>query len=304
VQEHSGQAHAVAPGPRLLPDEPSAKAGALAAWRFDANPRITFTRLAAPLRAAAADAAAPHCRQFALVPLDWSWLDYRRHTAKADCTAGPNGVRGDKLLSAVLLSDRDGLPLAPLCAQLQTARGLLSSRFDRCRRPGTALDELAPVLDFINDLPLGKRPVFIVDAEADSVFHGRLGQRRQSLFVVRGDDDRKVRLGGPGGPDLLLPEIARRLRRQRAFARLRQVAYQGRHVGQYVAEASVVVDRPAWLHRTIGGQRRRRQVRGAALPLRLVLTELRDERGCVRERWYLLTNVPAEVSAATVALWY
>jgi hypothetical protein len=304
VQEHSGQAPSVASGPRLLPDESSAKAGAMAAWRFYANPRTTFTRLAAPLLAAAADAAARHCRQFALVPLDWSWLDYRRHTSKADRVVGPNGVRGYKLLSALLLSDQDGLPLAPLCAQLQTARGLLSSRFDRCRRPGTALDELAPVLHFVNDLPLGKRPVFILDAEADSVFHWRLWQRRQSLFLVRGDDDRKVRLGGPDGEDLLLPEIAKRLRRQGAFAWVRPLAYQGRPVGQYVAEVAVVVDRPAWLHRMVAGRRKRLAVPGAALPLRLVITELRDNKGRVRERWYLLTNVPAEVSAATVALWY
>jgi hypothetical protein len=304
VQEHSGQAHSVASGPRLLPDQSSAKAGAMAAWRFYDNPRTTFPRLAAPLLTAAADAAAQHCQQFALVPLDWSWLNYRPHTSKADRIKGPNGVLGYKLLSALLLSDQDGLPLAPLCVQLQTARGLLSSRFKRCRRPGTALDELAPVLDFVNDLPLGKRPVFIIDAEADSVFHWRLWQLRQSLFVVRGDDDRKVRLGGPDGEDLLLPEIAKRLRRQQAFVRLREVAYQGRQVGQYVAEVAVVVDRPAWLHRTIDGQRKRREVRGVALPLRLVITELRDDKGRVLERWYLLTNVPAEVSAATIALWY
>lgn len=304
VQEHSGHAHTDASGPRLLPDESSAKAGAMAAWRFYANRRTTFTRLAAPLLAAAAEAATQHCQRFALVPLDWSWLDYRRHTSKDDRSAGPGGVFGYKLCSALLLSDTDGLPLAPLCAQLQTARGLLSSRFDRCRRPGTALDELAPVLDFVSALPLGKQPVFIIDAEADSVFHWRLWQRRHKLFVVRGDDDRKVRLGGPDGEELLLPAIAKRLRRKRAFAWLRPVTYQGRHVGQYVAEVAVVVDRRAWLHRMIDGQRKRRQVRGAALPLRLVITELRDNKGRVRERWYLLTNVPAEVSAATVALWY
>jgi hypothetical protein len=304
VQEHSGHAHPDASGPRLLPDEPSAKAGGMAAWRFYANRRTTFTRLAAPLLEAAADGAARHCGPFALTVLDWSWLNYRRHSAKADRLEGPRGVLGYKLLSALLISDQDGLPLAPLCAQLQTARGLLSSRFDRYRRPGTALDELAPVLDFVADLPLGKRPVFIIDAEADSIFHWRLWQRRKKLFLVRGDDDRKVRLGGPKGEDLLLPEIAKRLRRQQAFARVRAVDYHGRQVGQYVAEAAVVADRPAWLHRMIEGERKRREVRGVALPLRLVITELRDEQGRVLERWYLLTNVPAAVSAATIALWY
>src|SRR5260370_11628762 len=110
VQEHSGQAHSLASGPRLLPNESSAKAAAMAAWRFYANPRTTFTCLAAPLLTAAVDAAAQHCQQFALVPLDWSWLNYRRHTSKADRIKGPYDVLGYKLLSAVLLSDQDGLP--------------------------------------------------------------------------------------------------------------------------------------------------------------------------------------------------
>jgi hypothetical protein len=304
VQEHSGHAHPGAPGPRLLPNESSAKAGAMAAWRFYANPRTTFTRLAAPLLQAAADAATEHCQDFALVPLDWSWLDYSRHSSKPDRALGPNGLLGYKLLSALLLSDRDGLPLAPLCAQLQTARGLFSSRFDRLRRPGTALDELAPVLDFVTDLPLGKRPVFIIDQEADSIFHWRLWQRRKCLFLVRGDDDRKVRLGGPDGEELLLPAVARRLRRQGAFRRVRTVQYEGRSVGQYVAETAVVLERPAWLHRQVDGQRKRLVRPGVPLPLRLVVTELRDQNGRVLERWYLFTNVPAQVSAATVALWY
>ncbi len=193
VQEHSGHAHPTASGPRLFPDEASAKAGSMAAWRFYANPRTTFPRLAAPLLAAATDLAGLHCRDFALVPVDWAWLNYSRHLSKADRAVGPEGLLGYKLLSALLLSDQDGLPLAPLCTQLQTARGLLCSRFDRRRRPGTALDDLAPVMAFVNRLPLGKRPVFIIDEEADSVFHWRWWQRRHSLFLVRGDDDRKVR---------------------------------------------------------------------------------------------------------------
>lgn len=304
VQEHTGHAHPVASGPRLLPNQPSAKAGAMAAWRFYANPRTTFPRLAQPLLAAAADAARRHCHAFALVPLDWSWLKYNRHASKADRAVGPDGLLGYKLLSALLTSDQDGLPLAPLCAQLQTARGLLSSRFDRPRRSGTALDELAPVMAFINGLPLGKRPVFLIDQEADSVYRWRLWQRKGWLFLVRGDEDRCVRLGSQDGPEMLLPAVAKRLRRERAFRRVRQVEHEGRTAWQHVAEAAVTLTRPAWLHRTVGGRYKRLIRPGKALGLRLVVTELRDRRGGVVTRWYLLTNVPEEVSAVTIALWY
>lgn len=304
VHEHLGHAHAGASGPRILPNQTSAKAAAQAAWRFYDNPRITFARLAQPLLHAAQELAPRHCRDFALVAIDWSWLDYRHHASKTDRLPGPGGVLGYKLLSALLVSDHDGQPLTPLCQELLTARGRLSSRRQQQRQPPTALDGLEEVMGLVADLPLGKRPVFVIDAEADSVFHWRLWQRRGWLFVVRGDDDRCVRWGGPDGPEMLLPAVAQKLRRQRAFKPVRKVDYHGRRVEQFVAEAAVTLTRPAWLHRWVHGQYKRLVRPGTPLPLRLVVTELRDRRGCVLERWYVLTNVPQAVNAQTIALWY
>src|SRR5262249_38739734 len=168
----------------------------------------------------------------------------------------------------------------------------------------SALDELTPLLHFVQRLPLGKRPVFLIDAEADSVNHYRQWHRRGWLFLVRADAERYVRLAGPGGAELRLPALAERLRQQGAFAQIRRGDYRGRPVGQQVAEAAVRLERPGYQHRVIDGQRRKRRVPGPALPLRLIITELRDEQGQVLERWYLLTNVPAAVTAATLALWY
>ena len=305
VEEHGGHAYPLASGPRLLPDEASSHAAAMAAWRFYLNPRTTFTRLAQPLLDAAADSATRHCQDFALVPLDWSVLDYRDHSSKTDRTQTGNAkTLGYKLLSALLVSDRDGQPLAPLCEQLQTAKGLLSSRFDRPRPIHSALDELTPLLNFVANLPLSQRPVFLIDAEADSVDHYRRWHRRGWLFLVRADAERYARLEDQAGEELRLSAIAERLQRQQAFAQARPVDYQGRKVSQYVAEVAVVLDRPAYQNRVIDGQRRQRRLPGPALLLRLVVTELRDEQGQVLERWYLLTNAPEEVAAATIALWY
>jgi hypothetical protein len=305
VQEHAGHAHAVASGPRLLPEPNTPQAGAMAAWRFYLNPRTTFTRLAQPLLQAGCEAASRHCHDFALVDVDWAKLHFFHHPSKVDRTQiGKRTEIGYKLLSALLISDQDGQPLAPLCQELLTAEGVLSSRFDEPQRFGTALDDLAPLMAFVRDLPLGRRPVFIIDAEGDSIYHWRDWQARDLLFLARGDDDRKVRLGGPQGEEMLLPAVALRLGHQRKFRRARTVSYEGRPVSQYVAEAAVVIDRPAWLHREVDGQRKRLVRPGARLPLRLVVTELRGQDGEVLERWYLLTNVPAEVRAARIALWY
>lgn len=306
VAEHAGHAHPVASGPRVLPgSESSSHAAAMAAWRFYQNPRTSFTRLARPLLDAARDAAAAHCRRFALVPMDWSKLDYKAHPSKADRTQIGNADElGYKLLTALLLSDTDGLPLAPVCAQLETAEGLLSSRRDRVRRAGSPVDDLAPVMGFVCALGLGVAPVFVIDAQADSVDHFRRWDRRGRLFLVRADGERLARLGDTRGEELSHRAIAERLHQQGAFRRARAVEYDGRTVGQYVAEQAVVLDRPACWDRKVDGTRVQRRIKGRALPLRLAVTELRGADGEVLERWYLLTNAPAEVEAVTVALWY
>jgi hypothetical protein len=107
VHQHTKHAHPNASGPRFWPVP--------AAWRFYHHPRITFRCLAQPLLPTDADQASRHGRDFALVCLDWSWLVYH-HPCKTDRVRGPSGVLGYQLLSALLLSDRDGQPLVPLAA--------------------------------------------------------------------------------------------------------------------------------------------------------------------------------------------
>src|SRR5262249_30756008 len=123
VAEHAGHAHCTASGPRVLPggSESSTHAAAMAAWRFYQNPKTSFARLAAPVLDAARDSAKTRCSRFALVCVDWSKLDYKHHPSKADrAHIGNEHELGYKLLTALLVSDQDGQPLAPLCSQLET----------------------------------------------------------------------------------------------------------------------------------------------------------------------------------------
>jgi len=48
----------------------------------------------------------------------------------------------------------------------------------------------------------------------------------------------------------------------------------------------------------------RRAEAGDPVPLRLVVSRIRDGAGRVLAQWFLLSNVPATVAAATLALWY
>src|SRR5262249_58483630 len=114
---------------------------------------------------------------------------------------------------------------------------------------------------------------------------------------VRANSSRKVRWQGG---EWSLADLAGRL----PFRRCREVQYKGQKAVQHVAEAEVVLDRPAWRHRRRGGRVINERVPGPPLTLRLVVSRVCDATGRTLAVWDLLTNVPAEVDTATVALWY
>ena len=70
-----------------------------------------------------------------------------------------------------------------------------------------------------------------------------------------------------------------------------------------MAQTEVVLYRPAKPQRQ-GRTGPRPKLQGPALTLRLVVSQVRDAAGRLLAEWLLLTNVPADVAAATVALWY
>ena len=95
--------------------------------------------------------------------------------------------------------------------------------------------------------------------------------------------------------------VAERLRQEGALKDAGAARYHGRVARLYVAEAEVVLHRPG--RRNVGDKKV--EVPGPPLPLRLVITEVRDLKGRVLARWLLLTNAPAALAdAATIARWY
>jgi hypothetical protein len=302
VQEHLGQAKATAPGPRTLPSEADAFAATQAAWRFWRNPRVRLPRLAEPLLAYAAWAVPRACGGYALVVHDWSYLNYARHTTKRDCRVGHySGEIGYELYGALLVSDRDGRPVAPVCQGLQAADGVHDSRWDAVQPPPSALDGLQPVFAFVAAQGWPRPAIHLIDRQADSVGHYRAWQQAGYRFLVRADTDRLVRHGDQERP---LSAVVEQLRQQGAFRFSRQVDYHGRPARQEVAEAAVVLHREAYQHRVVGDQKQKRRVPGAPLLLRLVVSRVSSPQGELLAQWLLFTNVPAEVTAEEIALWY
>lgn len=301
VASHLQASQLLASGIHAVPDSRSAFATTLAACRFLNNPRVTLRALAEPLLDRGREQAASACDRYLLIAHDWSQLMYADHASKKDRVAlSSNRVpEGYELQAALLVSDRDGLPIAPGVLSLRAADGVHCSRSWRVRKPLSPLDELDPAMSFLEQQEFGRPLVHIVDAEADSVGHFRQWCARPGrLFLVRADD----RIVEYVGQEQRCSAIRDSLRAEQKFSRSRQVLYHGKQAEQWIAEVAVRLIRPAQRNRPRQGDRKR--IPGPPLSLRLVISEVRDADGNVLATWYLLSNVPGEVAAATLALWY
>lgn len=295
---HSSVAAQAAAGVRGLREAGTAFAATQAAWRFYSNPRITQPQLAAPLIDAARDGIAQLCSCRVLVPLDWTRLDYGKHTAKRDRIVLQNRHDlGYKLLTALALSDRAGEPLAPVCLELKAADGVHSTRGEDVFAAPSTLDGLAPVMAHVAALGFAHPPTFIVDREGDSVEHFREWQKKGFEFLVRARENPRVI---DGGEERSLKQAAERVQLQH----IGEITYDGVVARQFAGESAVTLERAASRHRTINGRRRKTVLDGAPLALRLVVSEIRDASGQPLAQWLLLTNLPPEFDAARVALWY
>lgn len=300
LQGHLTSAQVLACGWRVAPSVSSVWAATQGAYRFLHNPRVLLPTLVKPLLEVARTTVPESCDRYVLAIHDWSLLRYRRHHSKTDrmTVKGLKWGEGYELHSCLLVDDRAGNPIAPVSLSLHTAEGAHCTRSRQVRPILSVLDEIDPVMTFVEKQALAKPAVHILDAEADSAAHYRLWSRHAGRYYLVRADDRLVEFLGV---EQKCSQVHKTLKKQGRFRHARDVLYRRQPARQYVAEASVRLLRPGQQNRANGSRMR---VAGPPLALRLVLSEVRSEQGKVLATWYLLTNVPPEVEAATLALWY
>ena len=306
---HLSDAQKLAAGFHANPALSESFAATQGAWRFFNNEAVTLPMLAEPLLEYARRAIPLACDKWLLVAMDWSNLRFNSHHSKAhrkELTR--RNDLGYELMTALGISDRDGATIAPLCLELIADNGVHSTRGEKPLKSSSALDDLRPVMDHIHGeldkSPGSKQRVFIIDREGDSVGHYRDWDLHGHYFLVRADNEPQVLYDQK---EMALGQVADSLKAAGAFTFARMVDYKGKPgQQQFVAEAPVVLERPATTQRVDKetGQAVKRRIHGPPLFLRLIVSEVRDDQGQVLARWLLLTNVPASVDAATIALWY
>jgi hypothetical protein len=117
------------------------------------------------------------------------------------------------------------------------------------------LDGLDPVMDQVAACQLDKPAVFVIDREADSVAHYRRWDQAGKKFLIRANNSRHVLYEGT---ECQLHEVARDL--HPAMKHTRQVLYKGKPAEQFVAQTTIVLNRPAYQHR-VGGRGKNKRKR-------------------------------------------
>ena len=296
VKGHLQQAPPTATGIAVPANVEKSFAVTQATWRFLDNDRVTPQALVAPLRHFAQQQLAD--ADYTLAVIDWSKIDYKKHTAKKDIVqlTHEHDV-GYELTTHLLVSAENGRPIAPIQMHLKTADGYLSTA-ETAPSDGTHhLEQVLPLMRDAAALALPTTLVHVIDREADSLFHWRQWLDAGFLLLVRGDD----RWARWRGELVKYSTIETRLESEGAFRPSREVSIKGKPGVQYVAEAEVVLDRP--VRRKVKG--RCLSFHGEAITLRLVIAKVIDPKsGEVLSTWYLMTNVPSDVSSEQIALWY
>lgn len=293
VKEHLSPAHLLAAGLRALPQAGKAFSSTQGLWRFLNNEGVTLPSLGGPLLSSGQQLLQDHCSHWGLVPHDWSHVRYTTHTAKPDQLKVGKGT-GYTLEAALLLSDRAGAPLSPLCLHWWTARGCYTTRTLEPLPDLSYLDAVTATMKHRRAQKLSLPLCHIIDRAADSAAHLRAWDADGETFLVRGDEGHKVEWEG---------------RSQRVSAIADALALRATHAVEwdagvvatlFVGETMVRLTRPAY-EKTARG---RRVVPGAPLTLRLIVCEVRLPDDTLTARWCLLSNAPPSVSASTLVDWY
>lgn len=284
-------------GMKAVADSVSAFAHTQALWRFLRHEETDLPTLSAPVAAMAKAETPAACDEYALAVHDWSRLNYRRHESKRDRLQMTHKTDvGYEMQSTLLVSDRDGLPIAAPALNLACAEGVWQSRQSQTQPAQKHLDELTERIDWLEEQDFGKPLVHIVDREADSVAHLRQWQGRNWLVRVKAGSTLRV-----GKKSHQASAIAAALPHTAAA---REVLHQGKRATQWIGEAAVAVTRKARPAGQDANGKRLAPIAGGPVPARLVVSRIVGANGAVLAEWLLLTNLPASVPAERVALWY
>ncbi len=263
-------------------------------YRFLHNDAVSIEALSEPVIKYFVSASDELCSQVTLVAHDWSRV-HLNHDNKHDklIMTHVNDV-GYELQSSLAISDKNGIPIAPVAQNILTDKISYSS-YNKNFIPKNHLDELLERVDYIEGLPHSKPFLHIIDREGDSAFHLRAMDSKNRLFLVRVKKQNKLLYKGKS---LSAGEISRSL----SFQDKGYFMSKGIRLQFHLSECEVTLARIARPSNKKANAIYRAPQEGDPISLRMVCSRLTDPTGKVVSEWYLLTN--SDFSVNDLAMFY
>jgi hypothetical protein len=269
-----------------------------AVWRFLNNDKISFSQLNQPIEHLACEQikASPH--QYALIVHDWSQLQYVKHNHKIQRLQRTHQYDlGYELQSSLLVDAASGLPIAPLAQTLSDALGCYSTFSQHSAGRKSHLDSLAEQIKVIEQYPIEKTCVHIIDREGDSIAHLREMSSQGFKWLIRAKEGHRIE---HQGKTCKVAEAAERVETQQ----VQPIAYKGNQHMLHVGETAIRITRAAKPKRKDDSGQRVAPQPGSAIEAKLIVAVVKDDQDKIVARWSLISNVPSEIAAVEMTTWY
>ena len=268
-----------------------------AVWRFLNNDKISFSQLNQPIKLLACEQIKTSSHQYALIVHDWSQLQYVKHNHKVQRLQRTQANSGYELQSSLLVDASSGLPIAPLAQTLTDASGCYSTFSEQYSERKSHLDSLAEQIKTIEQYPIEKTKVHIIDREGDSIAHLREISNHGFKWLIRAKESHRIE---HQGETYKVAEAAKKVVTQQ----VKPIAYKGNRHMLHVGETDIRITRAAKPKRKDDSGQRVAPQPGKAVTARLIVAVVKNAQGKAVARWSLISNVSSEIDAVELTTWY
>ncbi|WP_228139710.1 transposase, partial [Acinetobacter terrae] len=266
-------------------------------WRFLNNNKISFRQLNQPIEHLACEQVKASQHQYALIFHDWSQLQYVKHNHKIQRLQRTQANSGYELQTSLLVDADSGLPIAPLAQTLSDVSGCYSTFNEQYSERKSHWDSLSEQIKMIEEYPIEKTQVHIIDREGDSIAHLREMSRNGFKWLIRAKEGHRIE---HQGEICKVAEAAEKV----ATPQVKPIAYKGNRHVLHVGETEIRMTRAARPKRKDHSGKRLAPQQGDAIEARLIVAVVKDAQDKTVARWSLISNVASKIDAVELTTWY
>ncbi|WP_442862708.1 transposase [Acinetobacter sp. SM34] len=282
----------------LASTQSSSFATTQAVWRFLNNDQISFSQLNQPIEHLACEQIDASQHRSALIVHDWSQLQYVKHNHKTQRLQRTHQYdSGYELQTSLLVDAASGLPIAPLAQTLTDVSGCYSTFTEQYSERKSHLDSLSEQIETIEQYPIEKTKVHIIDREGDSITHLREMSSKGFKWLIRAKEGHQIE---HLGKICKVAEAAERVETQQ----VKPISYKGNQHVLHVGETAIRMTRAAKPKRKDDSGQRVAPQPGKAIEARLIVAVVKDAQDKTVARWTLISNVASEIDAVELTTWY